>query len=120
MQTTIELIPKSMFTEEIEGRREVTDSSSAFVADHGPIVRGLPKREVRAQKNYALNAHKLSGASFLSRTAQDEILLASLRLGSSYSPKTSHCQKLDFLRARAQITAAVPPAGAQNHKEIGP
>jgi hypothetical protein len=68
----------------------------------------------------ALNANSLSGASFQPKTAQNEISLASVRLGSSYSPKASHSQKLDFLARAAQIDVAAASASAQHHKEIGP
>jgi hypothetical protein len=95
-------------------------ANSGYAAPKSSIVRGCAKREVRRHKNCALNARNRSGASFLPKTAQDEILLASVWLGSSYSPKASHCQKLDFLARTAQITAAVVPAQARDHKEIGP
>ena len=74
----------------------------------------------RAPKNCAQDARNLSGASFLSKTAQAQILLASVRLGSSYSPKASHSPKLDFLARAAQIDVAEAPAQARDHQQIGP
>ena len=82
---------------------------AAYVLADSPIVE---ESHIRRQKNCALNASSLSGASFLSKTAQDEILLASVRLGSSYSQKASHSQKLDFLARAAQITDAAASARA--------
>ena len=73
-----------------------------------------------AKKKLRADARNLSGASFQPKTAQNEISLASVRLGSSYSPKASHCQKLDFLARAAQIDAAAAPAQALDHKEISP
>ena len=83
-------------------------------------MRGLCEREGRRHKNCALNARKLSAASFVPKTAQYEILLAFVALGNSYSPKASHSQKLDYLARAAQIDAAAAPARAQHPKEIGP
>ena len=59
-------------------------------------------------------------ASFLPKTAQDAISLASVRLASSYSQKHLTAKKLDFLARAAQIDAAEAPARAQHPKEIAP
>ena len=83
-------------------------------------MRGLCEREGRRHKNCALNARKLSAASFVPKTAQYEILLAFVALGNSYSPKASHSQKLDLLARAAQIDVAAAGAQALDHEQIGP